>query len=192
MPIQQQQKKKKKVLIIENDSTRVDWLKDFIRPDANNIEITHDCVVMDFIEHFESDPENWDLVIFDCDLDPGLTDPKQFQDNYIFDDELGFFVQKSGGNYSLEFQDRDKNGHNGEDAATFLCDSIKNNKIKAISDKILTNTKIVIWSANDTGARNINKTLANLGFKNIVEIPYRMHKFGILLAAIKKFLFFEE
>lgn len=181
-------KKKQRVLIIENDNTRVEWLKDFIRPDANNIEITHDCVVLDFVSHFEN-RDDWDLVIFDCDLDPGLHNPKDFEKNYVYDDMLGFFVAGPNGSFhDLALLDRDKDGFNGEDAARFLCDVVNAKKDSEIKSKILTNTKMLVWSANPDGAKNINKTLTKTGFKSITEIAYRMHKLPALLGAIRMLL----
>lgn len=138
----------KNALIIENDETRIDWLTTVV---PYNVNLHYYSVVKEFIDEFPK--HEWDMVIFDCDLDPG--------NNFEFDDDLGLFV--STGSFVDKF-DRDVNGQNGVDAARLLCDTHKN---------ILEfDVPVVVWSNNPKGSYQIKTILDKVGFSNVKRAPY--------------------
>jgi len=152
----------KNILVIENDECRIDWLSSVI---PYNVNIHHFSVVNEFISEYPN--HSWDMIIFDCDLDPG--------NDFEFDDDLGIFVSTGS---VLDRLDRDINGHNGVDAARLLCDTYK--------DILELDLPVVIWSANPKGAWDIKTILDKSGFKNVQRAPYNSYSLKTLENAINK------
>lgn len=135
------------ILLIENDENRVNWLASVL---PFNVNVHHFSVVKEFIEEYPK--YKWDLIIFDCDLDPG--------NKYVFNDDLGIFLPDA--NMWIDCLDRDSNGHNGVDAVELLCG------LKDL-DK---NVPCLIWSANPDGSREMKEILTKNGFIKVLRKPY--------------------
>lgn len=139
---------KHKILLIEDDQSRVEWLKDRYGDIA---DIEWHTSVKQFVSAYTF--KKWDLVIFDFDLTPDFATP-------IFNEDKGLWIiPTSEIGQSVARFDCDENDMNGLDAAKLIPSS-------NLYDK---NQKFLIWSMNPDGAEKIYSALTKHGYVNIVK-----------------------
>ena len=171
------------ILVLENDQKRVDWLENnsilsptsrllkLLNNDAKKMKfnIVHKEHVNDFLDAFQARNGKWDLLIFDCDLEP---DPSQYE----FDDDTGLWKlpDRNMQDDFLFYLDRDKDGLNGEDAASMLT------RLKNVN----TSVPVLVWSANPSGAKNIMRILAKGGFYQLKKVQYNNFNYSNLNNAL--------
>lgn len=137
------------VLIIEDDQTRVEWLRETFNKQFNILWHTS---VNDFVRDYSIIGIAWDLVIFDYDLTPDYGMP-------IFDESKGLWLVPTVESVVYNPYDKDKDNLNGLDAANLLPEANKYTK----------DTKFLVWSANPNGAPLICKKLKEKGYTRIVQ-----------------------
>ena len=153
----------KKILLIEDDQSRIEWLKEFVGDIA---EITWHTNVKSFVTNYTFGV--WDLVIFDFDLTPDFATP-------IFNKESGLWFVPTQDIIPTARFDFDGDDLNGLDAAKLIPKATKQTH----------NQPFLIWSANDTGRPMIAKSLVDSGYLNVTIQPYDFYHLDKLKSKIE-------
>jgi len=158
---------KKKVLVLEDDESRIHWLKHNF---DELIDITWHTCVKEFVVAFLFG--DWDLVIFDYDLTPDFATPK-------LDEKTGLWlIHNIQIEQTVRF-DYDKDDLNGLDAAKMIPHASINDTWEQ---------KFLIWSFNSNGAPLIEMALKNNGYKNIIREKFDFYTRDTLKRKIEQLL----